>query len=109
MYSRYSGIIAAVMFAFLPAVAGVSNEIVPDMFTLMCSLAAVLALLKYIRGMAKGIRSYALLSASGFFAFAATFGNLMGYAFLLFYICAATYMLVAGKRGRMLLVVILGI
>lgn len=109
LYSRYSGVIAAAIFAFLPAVAGTANAISPDMFTLMCALAAVLALLIYRRRHTKRLKQYAMLILSGFFAFATTFGNFMGYVFIAFYLLATAYIMISEGRGRLFLLVLLGI
>lgn len=112
LYSRYSGIIAAAIFAFLPAVIGTSNVISPDMFTLACALAAVFLLLKYRShksDYSNTLHGEVLLVFSGFFSFASTFGSFLGDVFLVFYIISSAYLLFNSHRGKKFLFALFGI
>ncbi|MGC8537630.1 MAG: ArnT family glycosyltransferase [Candidatus Micrarchaeia archaeon] len=78
-YSKYAGVLSALIFAFIPAIIGVSNAIVPDVFVLVMALASVAALQAALHR--KGSREYYMLA--GLLAFLSTFGNILGYIFLL--------------------------
>jgi 4-amino-4-deoxy-L-arabinose transferase-like glycosyltransferase len=78
-YSKHGGVIAAFIFAFMPATIGASNIITPDMFVLVMALLSLLAFHS-----AKRHSNVALYyTLSGLFAFMSTFGNAVGYMFLL--------------------------
>lgn len=104
-YSRHGGVIAAFIFAFMPATIGVSNTITPDMFVLVMALLSLLAFHSAKRH--SNIALYYTLS--GLFAFVSTFGNAVGYMFLLVLFVYAVLESLKQHSGKILGFTFLGI